>query len=406
MLIKSVQYSEISDYAAEYGNIFQTEYWGRFKDSSDWYYKCASICENDEVIGFFVGLIRRLPFGKMLYITRGPIIFDWHKLDFKGFNEAMKKYCKQIGVAEVKFDPYILHSYHNLSDDTKEEKLNEDIVENLVKQGIRHKGYTKELNENIQPRINAVVYKDEYAKGNKKLAQYKRIAERRGVKIDIYEGEKAKEAVEDFFRVLHKTELRKDIRLRNEDYFRKMTETIENIVIYIGRIDLKQLKQDLDQEISDYEKEYAEFLNKDPNNPKKKNRFEERQVSIAKEKEAIEKGIENYGENVVPVSCALEIYYRDEAELIYAGFNEEFKYYSPAYLTWAIAIEHGFELGVDKVNLGGISSHEDDKLLSFKKIFNPTIERYIGEFDLISNPFEYNLFNMGIRVYKKVRRFI
>ena len=406
MIIRSVEYSEISQYANTYGNIFQTEYWGRFKDSSDWYYECASIVEDDEVIGYFVGLVRRLPFGKMMYITRGPIVFDWEKLDYERFCLAMKDYARKIKVAEVKFDPYVLHSYRKLTDGTEENGLNEDIVNKLIKCGVRHVGYTKELHENIQPRINAVVYKDEYAKGNKKLAQYVRIAQRRGVKIDIYEKDRAKDAVEDFFNVLHKTELRKDIRLRNEDYFRKMTETIDNIVIYIGRIDLKQLKENLDQEIQNYEKEYELFLNKEPNNLKKKNRFEERQVSIAKEKEAIEEGIEKYGENVVPVSCALEVYYRDEAELIYAGFDEEFKYYSPAYLTWAAAIEHGFELGLDKVNLGGVSGHEDDKLLSFKRIFNPTIERYIGEFDLICNHLEYNLFTLGIKIYKKVRRFI
>src|SRR5574341_1462664 len=75
------------------------------------------------------------------------------------------------------------------------------------------------------------------------------------------------------------------------------------------------------------------------------------------------------------------------------------------YLAWYEAINHAFEQGAETLNMGGLENSlaASDGLLKFKKHFNPTIEAYVGEFNIPVNSFLYKLSDLAYKLRKKMR---
>ena len=82
--------------------------------------------------------------------------------------------------------------------------------------------------------------------------------------------------------------------------------------------------------------------------------------------------------------------------------DEEYRRYQPAIITWYKTAMHAFEHGADWQNMGGIENDLNGGLYHFKSKFNPTIEEFVGEFDLPTNPL-YHLFNLAYSIRKKLR---
>ena len=53
--------------------------------------------------------------------------------------------------------------------------------------------------------------------------------------------------------------------------------------------------------------------------------------------------------------------------------------------------------------MGGVEGTLDDGLTKFKSNFNPTIEEFIGEFNIPVNPFLYKLSNLAYNIRKQRR---
>lgn len=77
--------------------------------------------------------------------------------------------------------------------------------------------------------------------------------------------------------------------------------------------------------------------------------------------------------------------------------DEKYKRYMPAYLTWYYAISECFVRGCKTCNMGGLEGSLNDGLIKFKANFNPTINEFIGEFDL---PVNRLLFKASEYAYK------
>lgn len=376
-----------SENCTKYGNLLQTIPWGKVK-SDNWKSDLIGIYEQSQLVGFFLSLSRKVGKKNLVYIARGPILFK--SIDWSELTNLLKKFGKTNNAMVIKIDPLILR------------EDNEDLVEKLIALGWDHKGYNKDFDTTTQPRFQAVVYKENLETIPKKLKQYVNLAKRRGVEIQHYSGKEALPYLDDFLRPIRATEKRQHISLRNREYYEKILTSFQNeVTLTIGYLDFAELLSNCSKKIA----EVSQELSKDGLSKKRMHKLCETEVSLLKEKEVLEKNISTFGEKRVSVSSCLMINSNFTGELLYAGMDEEFKYFSPAYLTWYESICLSFESGTKAVNLGGVMGLEDDHLLSFKKNFNPTIEEYIGEFDLIINR-PYNWFiKSAIQFVKKVRHF-
>jgi serine/alanine adding enzyme len=105
--------------------------------------------------------------------------------------------------------------------------------------------------------------------------------------------------------------------------------------------------------------------------------------------------------NKAVIAGALAITFGSASEILYAGMDERYKRYMPAYLAWFETINESFKRGCETSNMGGVEGDLADGLSKFKSNFNPDIQELIGEFNLPVNRLLYRLGNVAYQIRKK-----
>ena len=93
----------------------------------------------------------------------------------------------------------------------------------MQKAGAIWLGRTELLDETIQPRFQANIYKDNFSEEllSKSTRQAIRTARNKGIQVQFG----GSELLDDFSALMKKTENRKSIHLRGQDYYQKLLDT-------------------------------------------------------------------------------------------------------------------------------------------------------------------------------------
>ena len=383
--------------ASSQTNLLQSASWAKVKDN--WDNERIGFYKNDQLVASASILIKPLPLGMtMLYIPRGPIM-DYHDQELLQFVlNSLKQFAKTKKALFIKFDPSLFLVQAQIGEDRKEQQETLDVIQNLQKAGAIWVGRTESLDETIQPRFQANIYKDNFSEEllSKSTRQAIRTARNKGIQVQFG----GKELLDDFSALMKKTENRKSIHLRGQDYYQKLLDTYpEHSYITLASIDLNERLESLQAQKAKAEKEASKFTEKTKpgkieNNKQEQKRLQEEMDFLS---EKIARGTTN-----VPLSGTLVLEYGATSENIYAGMNEEYRRYQPALLTWYETAKHAFDRGADWQNMGGVENDLDGGLYHFKSKFNPTIEEFVGEFNLPTNPL-YHLSNLAYTLRKKFR---
>ena len=365
------------------GNLLQSSRWAKIKNN--WGAEILSVTsDSGEILLSSLALIRQLPLGyTMIYLPRGPIgqLTDAAVLSF--YFTEVKRWAKSIKAVFVKFDPAVTY------------EKSAEFLQAIEATGARYLDRTENMHDTVQPRFNAMIYRDDFSEENldKKTKQFLRKARNSASEISFG----GAELVAEFAALMKKTEDRKAVSLRNSDYYKKLLDVYgDDAYITLVRMDLSAFTADAKAAV---EKLQAQ-LTKTTNKKRQKQLTEE--LSVAeKNLSALTELIATHGEKVA-VAGTLTINVFSAAETIYAGMDTDFQKYYPSYLAWYETIVHAFETGADTLNMGGLenSLSENDGLLKFKKHFNPRIEEYVGEFDMPVNRWLYPLVR---QLYKRMR---
>ena len=383
--------------ASSQTNLLQSASWAKVKDN--WDNERIGFYKNDQLVASASILIKPLPLGMtMLYIPRGPIM-DYHDQELLQFVlNSLKQFAKTKKALFIKFDPSLFLVQAQIGEDRKEQQETLDLIQNLQKAGAIWVGRTELLDETIQPRFQANIYKDNFSEEllSKSTRQAIRTARNKGIQVQFA----GKELLDDFSALMKKTENRKSIHLRGQDYYQKLLDTYpEHSYITLASIDLNERLESLQAQKVKAEKEASKFTEKTKpgkieNNKQEQKRLQEEMNFLS---EKIAQGTTN-----VPLSGTLVLEYGATSENIYAGMDEEYRRYQPALLTWYETAKHAFDRGADWQNMGGVENDLDGGLYHFKSKFNPTIEEFVGEFNLPTNPL-YHLSNLAYTLRKKFR---
>ena len=378
-------------------NLLQSSAWAQIKNN--WDNERLGFYYNDKLVASASILIKPLPLGfTMLYIPRGPIM-DYQNPELLSFVlRSLKEFARKKRALFIKFDPKLLLKQYKIGQEVEEITATLLAIENLQKAGAVWTGRTQFISENIQPRWQANIYKEDFSEEllSKSTRQAIRTARNKGIQIQ-FGGE---ELLDQFSALMKKTENRKNIHLRGQDYYQKLLITYpEHSYITLSSIDLKMRLEDLHSQLSKTLKESEKFTEK--TKPSKIENNQQEQKRLQEEIHFLQSKI-NQGASIVPLSGTLTLEYGKTSENIYAGMDEEYRRYQPAIITWYETAIHAFERGADWQNMGGIENDLNGGLYHFKSKFNPTIEEFVGEFDLPTNPL-YHLFNLAYSIRKKLR---
>ncbi|VEE11856.1 peptidoglycan branched peptide synthesis protein [Streptococcus anginosus] len=378
-------------------NLLQSASWAKVKDN--WDNERIGFYKNDQLVASASILIKPLPLSMtMLYIPRGPIM-DYQDQELLHFVlTSLKKFAKTKKALFIKFDPSLFLVQAQIGEDRKEQQETLDVIQNLQKAGAIWVGRTESLDETIQPRFQANIYKDNFSEEllSKSTRQAIRTARNKGIQVQFG----GKELLDDFSALMKKTENRKSIHLRGQDYYQKLLDTYpEHSYITLASIDLNERLESLQVQKSKAEKEASKFTEK--TKPGKIENNKQEQKRLQEEMDFLVEKM-TQGAMTVPLSGTLVLEYGTTSENIYAGMDEEYRRYQPALLTWYETAKHAFERGANWQNMGGVENDLDGGLYHFKSKFNPTIEEFVGEFNLPTNPL-YHLSNLAYTLRKKFR---
>ena len=378
-------------------NLLQSASWAKVKDN--WDNERIGFYKNNQLVASASILIKPLPLSMtMLYIPRGPIM-DYQDQELLHFVlTSLKKFAKTKKALFIKFDPSLFLVQNQSGEERQDNPKTLDLINNLQKAGAIWLGRTELLDETIQPRFQANIYKDNFSEEllSKSTRQAIRTARNKGIQVQFG----GSELLDDFSALMKKTENRKSIHLRGQDYYQKLLDTYpEHSYITLASINLNERLESLQVQKSKAEKEASKFTEKTKpgkieNNKQEQKRLQEEMDFLAQKT--------TQGAITVPLSGTLVLEYGTTSENIYAGMDEEYRRYQPAILTWYETAKHAFERGANWQNMGGVENDLDGGLYHFKSKFNPTIEEYAGEFNLPTNPL-YHLSNIAYTLRKKFR---
>ena len=379
-------------------NLLQSSAWEKVK--SDWNHERLGVYEEGKLLAVASILIKSLPLGyKMFYIPRGPIL-DYRDTELLKFVlQSIKSYARSKRAVFVTFDPSICLSQHLVNQDKREYPENLAIVDILGQLGVEWSGQTIEMDDTIQPRIQAKIYKENFEedKLSKSTRQAIRTARNKGLEIQ-YGG---LELLDSFSELMKKTEKRKEIHLRNEAYYKKLLDNFKDkAYITLATLDVSKRSQELEEQLAKnraLEETFTESTRTSKVEAQKKEK-----ERLLEELTFLQEYIDA-GQARVPLAATLTLEFGQTSVNLYAGMDDDFKRYNAPILTWYETARYAFERGMVWQNLGGVENSLNGGLYHFKEKFNPTIEEYLGEFTMPTHPL-YPLLRLALDFRKTLRK--
>ncbi len=339
---------------------------------------------------------------KIAYAPRG-ILYNYENAEsLKEMVEKLKKVLGKQGFMLLRIDPYIpLTIRDNAGTIMNFNNKGNTIIDNLKAAGFEYKGKTLFF-ETEKPRWEALVLlnrdlREIFSQFDKRTRNKIRKATNSGVEVvkdeskdvtKLYEfvGKKEKKPLSYFKSIVN------DFGSSVDIYYAKINT--ETFVINSRRTYEKELEDNdmLASKVQDVtldERERNNYLNKKMESDKLINTYKNSLVTSTEL-------LKNNPDGII-VAGAMVITYDNAAYIFAEGINEEYGYLNANYLIKWRMIDDYNNKGFKYLNLNGVvgefEKENDYSGLNESKLgFNATITEYIGEFDLILNKFNYNMF--------------
>ena len=372
----------------------QSYAWSEVK--SNWGHFHCGLYRDDVLVAVALILVKKVVAGiRFFYVPYGYVIDFENKEDLAAMTDGVRRLAKRSHAYMVKLDPYFCISDNSFRDEDVEHLFSENHKikhENLIGCGYKHQPLRPEMDKGFQARVQIAVPLCD-RDGNRLTAeQLKKTCGRTGRYFENYQTKRGvtfeitddPARIDDLVALLKETEKRKNIRLRNREYFERLLASFKGYAYMgFGRIDLDR---------------YYAFLQNDPDTAPEKLQ----KVTALKE----EKG------SSVILSAAIFLLPRNRegirvGEDLYAGNA----LYLPGLQTpKALVFEcckFAMQKGCDYFNLNGVEGTLDDSLTTYKRNFNGRIMEFAGEYDLPTSLLYYPIsigYSAMLTLYKRRNR--
>lgn len=419
------------------GHIFQTSYWAELK--KDWKKKFIAGYDNDNnmVITATI-LLRKAPYINkyMGYIPRSFTCDYNNKKLLIEFTEYLREFAKKNNISFITIDPDI-HLKEN------EEALSEGTeIKNFLK-SLGYKNTDSKNFEAIQP--NFVFRLPLPTEGNKmdiKKAVFKKfssktrynikVAEERGLSVEVYDKETLNEDVLDrFHEIMVTTGKRDNFLVRHREYFKDMIDYLyPHCRLYMVKYSYENDFNRLSEKLNKQEEAKTKAINKieelkvkldAETDEDKKSRIEKKLNDQDKRLKEAERQIEGFKKKIsdiepfkgqeIYLSGSIYLYYGNKAWYLYGASENILRDTMPNFaMQWSMICD-SIDLGCDVYDFRGVSGDLNPEnplygLYKFKKGFNGNFVEFIGEFDIVVDNGIYTLYKKAFPQFKKIRNSI
>lgn len=405
----------------------QTVEWGHLKETNGWKMNLIGLVDSKQMVkAAALILSKKIPIirKKMYYSPRGFLI-DYNDYNLlEEFTSKFKKYIKKNNGIFVKIDPYVTYQERDLFGNiVPNGKNNKSAYDNLIKLGYKHFGFNL-MQDTLQPRwifvtdVKDKTIDDLMKDMDPKTRQILRKNEREKIKCR----EIGYDELHIFKDIMQHTGDRRNFIDRPLKYYQDMYNCLgkNNILkILIAELNTEELISEIDNEIHELDKDYSDRQIKYDKDPSKMNKekYENKQKEIKNNidrlqvKKAKIQKLEGENGKTIVLGGILFLIYGNEVLSLLGGSYSKFMEFQSAYTVHFEGMKYACLNGFDRYNFYGITGDfsEDNPLFglySFKRDFGGRVVELIGEFDLITNKFYYNVYKITFGLYKSIKNIL
>lgn len=419
------------------GHIFQTSYWAELK--KDWKSKFVAGYDNDNnVVITATLLLRKAPYINkyMGYIPRSFTCDYNNKKLLIEFTEYLRDFAKKNNISFITIDPDI-----HLNENEKE--LTEGAeIKNFLK-SLGYKNTDSKNFEAIQPNFvfrlplptegdKMDIKKAVFKKFSSKTRYNIKVAEERGLSVEVYDKETLNEDVLDrFHEIMVTTGKRDNFLVRHREYFKDMIDYLyPHCRLYMVKYSYENDFSRLSEKLKKQEDAKVKALKKieelkvkfdAETDEDKKSRVEKKLNDQDKRLKEAERQIEGFQKKIADIepfkgqeiylSGSIYLYYGNKAWYLYGASENILRDTMPNFaMQWSMICD-SIDLGCDVYDFRGVSGDLNPEnplygLYKFKKGFNGDFVEFIGEFDIVVDNGIYTLYKKAFPQFKKIRNAI
>ncbi len=404
MILRELTNQEFTNFTNNFNvkSIYQTPEYGFVMNNQKYESLLLGLINNDVVIAASLILVKKESGFKYAYAPRGFVLkYDDFYL-FKEFTEQIKSYLNTKGIIAIKINPLITRNVFDFDKQTVVRNEKYDLIlEAFNHYGYFHLGYNNFF-ESLKPRFEAIIDLsipiNTLFKNVKKEYRTKiRSALKNGIEVRFGNVNELD----------HLYSFTKDKYPRDLDYFKDCFgyfSKTNKIDYFYTLLNTNTYLKNIQDKLSQYEKESMIISNQIIAKPTKK------PSTLIDKKMNIDKYVSQYKNELINATKLLRTYptgiitsamivikHGSEATILIDGYDKKFqKFNSKHLLIWELITLYKKQ-GYVKFNLGGVSNHIIDLnkyygLNDFKINFGAKMYEYIGDFELIINKRNYNLY--------------
>ena len=397
MIMKQLTNEQFENFASKFTDksFYQTPEYAFIMNKQKFDSIFLGLFDNDKIIAASIFLIEKRSNFKYAYAPKGFLI-DYTDYELvKTFTNEVKKTLGKMDIIAVKLNPMVIRNKYDQNGEIIYTNPNYEQIFNMLKSNsYYHLGYNNEF-EALKPRFEAIIDLNSslptlFKNIRKEFRTKIRSAEKNGIRI--YKGN---EKQLNYLYLHTKSKYPRDLKYFEDCYFFYNKKNM--IDFYYAKLDTNAYLQTIQTNYQLMNEESYKFnqevimktKNNTPKNINKKISLETKLNNYqTKLVEAI--NLSKNNPNGIILASVLVIKYDDTVTILMDGYDPKYKKFNAKHLIiWKI-IEKYKALGYKKINLGGITNiniktQKYKGLNEFKLSFNPIINEYMGDIELITN---------------------
>src|SRR5574344_141205 len=408
--LTSIEFNEFINLYPIY-SLYQTKEYGEVSTQDKNTVMYLGLTEENRIVAASLIVIKKLNGFKYAYAHRGLLIDYSNYSLLETFTLEVKKYLKSKDVVAVKISPIILKKQIDKNGEIIFSNPNFDtIFDYLKKLEFYHFGYNNYF-AGDQPRYEAVIKLE----GNDSNSLFNKIDKKDRTKIrsSLRKGVKIYKGTLEHINYIY--EHSKNKYLKNQNFYINMFNSFNesnSIDFFYAKLDTKEYLSytkksfEIGEEIvSKLGAELTDNSTINKNSLINKKMIADARLEENKKELVLATGLLKDSPSGIPVASVMTVKHNKTVYIMMDGFDPKFKNLNAKHLLLWTLINRYLDEGYHDFNIGGIPGIKTNNpkyngLKEFKLNFDPYINEYIGDLELVTNNTLYFAYKQAKNISK------
>ena len=390
-------------------HFMQTSAWKDVSKNRGYIPHCLGLYENNNLKATALMLEKKIGPYSTYYCPRGFICDYSDKELLKNVIETLKTYTKKNHGLYFKINPDIIIAKLDGDANRIETYDTFGLIDFFKENGGNFRGFTTKFTESSAPRFTFrvdVSQSEEDLFKNLHNTTKKSLKDKNPYEVTITKNEEG--ALDDFYKVMKETSLRKKMFVESYDYFKNFYENLKNkneADIYVASINSNRLKEIFNNKLAAVDKE-IDTVNQRPDGPKKENKLKD----LAQKRNKILKlkaEVDELKEERIVLSSIITAKFKDKVWTIHGGNSDQLLFLNANYELYYHILLDSKKEGYTTVDFYGSEGKVDKDsqiygIYLFKLRFGGDFVEFVGEFDFVTRPLANKIISNLLKARRRI----